>query len=317
MIGRDGKMNRRGFLRTAGASALLAGTGSALSPACSLVESDGEDFGGGTLAQARRQGYIEVGFANESPYGFIDKTGQFTGAAPALAGEIFRALGVTDIKEVRLDFGQLIGGLIARRYDAIAASMSITPERCASIAFAEPDYCAKTAFLVPMENPYRLKTFEDVADNPGLRLGVVTGAVEVGQAKAAGVRESQLAPYADQPSAFEGLKAERVDAIALTRISLAALLGNYENAPYRVTPPFSPTVDGRTSVGCGAFAFRKQDVDLVRAWNRELARLRDSRQLLKIIQPYGFTEDELPGKHTAAEFCDPRTAAPVPSASPG
>src|ERR1700754_4412488 len=126
---------RRDFLRHA---ALLAGA-VPLAAACSTTDPAKERSGGGTLAKAKQQGYIQVGFANESPYGFIDKSGQLTGEAPELAHVIFKELGIADVRGVQVDFGGLIGGFQARRFDTIAAGMSITPQRCGQGAFADPD----------------------------------------------------------------------------------------------------------------------------------------------------------------------------------
>jgi ectoine/hydroxyectoine ABC transporter solute-binding protein len=290
--------SRRDFLRNA---ALLAGA-VPLAAACSTTDPAKERSGGGTLARAKQQGYIQVGFANESPYGFTDKSGKLTGEAPELAKVIFKELGIADVRGVQVDFGGLIGGLQARRFDTIAAGMFINPERCAQVAFADPDYVATTAFMVPKGNPKGITRFEDAAKK-NLRLGVLTGAVEGDYATKLGVPRGDVKTFADQPSAYEGLKAGRVDAVALTRISLVDTLKKHPGDPYEVTAPFVPQIDGKDQFGAGAFAFRKADGDLLKAFNDKLAELKQNGRLLSIIGPFGFTKAELPGSHTAAELC--------------
>lgn len=290
--------SRRDFLRTAAA---LAGA-APLAAACSTTDPEKERSGGGTLEKARRQGYIQVGFANESPYGFTDKSGRLTGEAPELARVIFKELGIGDVRGVQVDFGGLIGGLQARRFDTVAAGMSITPERCAQVAFADPDFVGTTAFMVPKGNPKGITRFEDVAKQ-NARLGVLTGAVEEGYATRLGVQKGDVKTFADQPSAYEGLKAGRVDAVALTRISLADTLSKHPGAPFEITPAFVPVIDGKEQIGGGGFAFRKADTDLVTAFDGKLAELKQTGRLLTIIKPFGFSEAELPGGHTAAELC--------------
>jgi polar amino acid transport system substrate-binding protein len=295
-------MDRRGFCRAAGVSALLAGAAPTLLTACSYAEE--APSGGGTLDRARQQGYITVGFANELPYAYTNKSGNLTGGMAELAKVIFRDLGVKEVTGVQLDFAELIAGLIAGRCDAIAAGMAITPDRCALVTFADPDYCSKLAFLVPAGNPDGLQAFDDIARQPDLRLGVLAGAIEGERAAAEGVRESQIIrTFTDQSSAFEALRAGRINAICLTRISLDRLLHAHKDAQYEVTEAFIPMVGGKRSIGCGAFAFRNEDTELVRAWNGQLAGLKRSGELLRIIRPFGFTEAELPGDHTAAEYC--------------
>jgi ectoine/hydroxyectoine ABC transporter solute-binding protein len=290
--------SRREFLRNA---ALLAGA-VPLAAACSPTDPAKERTGGGTLERAKQQGYIQVGFANESPYGFTDKSGKLTGEAPELARAVFKELGIGDVKGVQVDFGGLIGGLEARRFDTIAAGMFITPERCAQVAFADPEYVATTAFMVPKGNPKGIKRFEDAA-RLNIKLGVLTGAVEGDYATKLGVKKGNIKTFADQPSAYEGLKAGRIDAIALTRISLADTLSKHKGAAYEVTEPFVPQIGGKDQFGAGAFAFRKADTDLLNAFNGKLAELKQNGRLLTIIQPFGFTKAELPGSHTAAELC--------------
>jgi polar amino acid transport system substrate-binding protein len=289
---------RRDFLRTA---ALLAGA-VPLAAACSTTDVKKEQSGGGTLDRAKQQGFIQVGFANESPYGYTDQNGNLTGEAPALAKVIFKELGIPQVKGVQVDFGGLIGGLNARRFDTIAAGMFVTPERCSAAAFADPDYIAKSAFMVPKGNPKNITSFENAA-KAGAKLGVLTGAVESGFATSLGVKKGNIKTFADQPSAYEGLKAGRIDAIALTRISLANLLSKHTGAPFEVTEPFTPVINGKPQLGAGAFVFRKADTDLLKAFNDKLAELKQSNRLLPIIQPFGFSAAELPGSHTAAEFC--------------
>jgi polar amino acid transport system substrate-binding protein len=290
--------SRRTFLRN---SALLLGA-APIAAACSRTDPATVKAGGGTLERARQQGTIKVGFANEAPYGFTDTSGKLTGEAPELARVVFKELGINEVQGVQLAFGGLIGGLQARQFDVIAAGMFITPERCGQVAFSDPEYVAQNAFLVPKGNPEGLLKFEDAAKK-NLKLGVLTGAVEGGFAEKLGVPKGNIKTFEDQPSAFEGLEAKRIDAVALTRISLADILSKHKDAPYEITEPFVPIIDGKEQLGAGGFAFRKQDSELLTAFNGKLSELKQSNRLLPIIKPFGFTEAELPGDHTAAELC--------------
>ncbi|MEO3823745.1 ectoine/hydroxyectoine ABC transporter substrate-binding protein EhuB [Actinomadura sp. B10D3] len=292
--------SRRDFLRTA---VLLSAAVPLAAAGCSTTDPEEEKAGGGTLEKAKSAGTITVGFANEAPYGYTDKSGKLTGEAPELARVIFKNLGINDIKGVQVDFGGLIAGLNAKRFDAIAAGMFITPERCASAAFANPEYVAKSAFMVPEGNPKGLKAAEDPGKK-GVKVGVLTGAVEAGYAEKTGVKKGNIKTYADQASAFEGLKAGRIDCIWLTRISLADLLTKHQGEGFEVTEAFTPVIDGKEQLGAGAFAFRKADGDLLNAWNGELAKLKQENKLLPILQPFGFTQAEMPAAgDTAAKFC--------------
>ncbi|RKS74412.1 amino acid ABC transporter substrate-binding protein (PAAT family) [Actinomadura pelletieri DSM 43383] len=292
--------SRRDFLRTA---VLLSAAVPLAAAGCSTTDPEEERSGGGTLQKARDAGSITVGFANEAPYGYTDKSGKLTGEAPELARAIFKRLGIDEVKGVQVDFGGLIGGLNARRFDAIAAGMFITPERCASAAFANPEYVAKSAFMVPEGNPKGLKTYTDPGKK-GVKVGVLQGAVEADYAAKTGVAKGDIISFPDQPSAYEGLKSKRVDCIWLTRISLADLLAKHRGEGFEVTEAFTPVIDGKEQFGAGAFVFRKADGELLNAWNAELAKLKQENGLLPILQPFGFTQAEMPGPDdTAAKFC--------------
>ncbi|MDL4770897.1 MULTISPECIES: ectoine/hydroxyectoine ABC transporter substrate-binding protein EhuB [Thermomonosporaceae] len=292
--------SRRDFLRT---TVLLSAAVPLVAAGCSTTDPDTEKAGGGTLARATKDKKIVVGFAPEPPYGFKDKSGKLTGEAPELARAVFKELGIDNVEGVQVDFGGLVGGLKAKRFDVIAAGMFITPERCAEVAFADPEYVAKSAFLVPKGNPKGLLKAEDPGKK-GAKVGVLTGAVEGGYAEKLGVKKDDIKTFDSPANAFEGLKAKRIDAIWLTRISLADLMSKHQGEAYEVTEPFVPVIGGKEQFGAGAFAFRKGDADLLKAFNDQLTKLKQANGLLPIIQPFGFSQAEIPGPgDTSAKFC--------------
>ncbi|TNY38147.1 ectoine/hydroxyectoine ABC transporter substrate-binding protein EhuB [Thermomonospora catenispora] len=301
-------MSRRDLLRRSGLAAAAIIGGPALLSACSKAE-DPATSAGGALERVKAAGKIKVGFANEAPYGFRDKNGRLTGEAPEVAREIFKALGVNELEPVLVDsFGALIPGLNAGNYDVIAAGMSITPERCGQIAFSDPDYAGTTALLVKQGNPKGLKTFAEIAADSGVKVAVLEGAVEKGYAEAYGVKSGQIQVYPDANAAFQGLLDGRVDAVALTSITLNwNKRQHYADAPIEVTPSFVPVIDGKEEVGAGGYGFRKADTELREAFNAELKKLQDSGRLLEIVKPFGFTAAEIDAakKLTADQLCKP------------
>jgi len=83
-----------------------------------------------TLEKIREQGFIRVGFANEAPYSYANASGQLTGESPTVFKHVMQKLGVKEVDGVLTEWGALIPGLKAGRFDAIVASMYITPKRC-------------------------------------------------------------------------------------------------------------------------------------------------------------------------------------------
>lgn len=258
------------------------------------------------LQRIETLGIAWIGFANEAPYAYVDtRTRKLTGEAPVIAREVLRGMDVAHIEGVLTEFGSLIPALKAGRFDVIAAGMYITPERCREILFSEPTYAIGEAFIVRADNPLDLRGYEDVRDRPSARLGVVTGAVQLGYARRAGIPDERIVIFPDAPSAVDGVLADRVDAYAGTSLTVNDLLTRASDPRLERARPFKPLViDGKPIKGYGAYGFRKRDMALRDAFNRELERLIGTERHLALIKPFGFTAEELPGDATTAALCE-------------
>ena len=252
-----------------------------------------------TLEKAREAGYIRVGFANEAPYGYATPDGKLTGEAPEVAKAVLARMGITQVDGVLTEFGSLIPGLKAGRFDIIAAGMYVNPQRCAEIAFSEPSYGIGQAILVPAGNPKGIVDYASFAENSDLKLAVMAGAVEGGYANDAGVGFAQVVSLPDQASLVAAVQAGRADGAALSALSIADMASKADGV--ESTKPFSE-VAGNSVKGHGAFGFRKDDQDFVDAFNAELAKFIGTPEHIALVEPFGFGADYLPEK-TTAELC--------------
>jgi len=252
-----------------------------------------------TLEKAKSEGVIRIGFANEAPYGYATPSGELTGEAPAVAKEIFSRLGIESVEGVLTEFGSLIPGLRAGRFDVIAAGMFITPERCAQIQFSEPSYGIGQAFLVPEGNPNNLTDYSSVAENTDMKLAVLAGGVEPGYAEQAGVSQSQLMILPDQASLVNAVRSGRAQAAALTALSIKQMAD--ANDGVESTEPFGE-VAGQSVVGHGGFGFRPDDTELYEAFNEELKKFVGTQEHIELVTEFGFGEGFMPTK-TTAELC--------------
>ena len=262
-----------------------------------------------TLERIRERGVVRVGYANEAPFAYHDSSAdRLTGEAPEIARVVFSLLGVPRIEGVLTEFGSLIPGLQAGRFDVIAAGMYITPARCLEVAFSNPTYGIGEAFLVREGNPLALHSYADVVKHPTARLGVVSGAIQLRYARALDIDDSRLVIVPDPPSALAAVEAGRIDAYAGTALTVQDLLGRASNSSTERADPFTdPVIDGQTVRGYGAFALRYEDVALTELLNEQLGGFVGSRQHLELVAPFGFTVAELPGEATASALC----AAPM------
>ncbi|MFI8256330.1 ectoine/hydroxyectoine ABC transporter substrate-binding protein EhuB [Streptomyces filamentosus] len=255
------------------------------------------------LERLRKQGHVRVGFAGEAPYGFQDG-GTLAGEAPTLHREIFTALGVPELRPTLTEFGSLVPGLLAGRFDVVSAGMAITPERCAKVAFSEPEFVSPTALMVRRGNPKGLDDLASCAAGK-VRVGVLTAAVEAAYAKAAGIPDGSVVTVAKQQDGLDALLAGRIDAFALTGISLRWLARTNRGAAVEVLEPFVPVVDGVKRYSPGGAVFRQGAVSLRRAFDERLAAITgDPARYVRLIGKYGFTEREVPPRTLrTAELC--------------
>jgi len=289
---------RRRALLGAGAVALLAAT-----TACTSVDdggAPGATGGGSTLEALQERGSVTVGFAGEAPYSY-ETGGELTGATVALHRAIFDELGIETVEGVNTEFGSLIPGLTANRFDAISAGMSILPERCEQAAFSQPEFMYTTAFMTPEGNPDGLTDMQSAAD-AGIRLATMTGAIESDYAAELGIQGLEVSTPQD---GLDAVVAGRADAFALTGISLNHLADNTD-APVEVTDSFVAEIDGVPQIGAGGTVFRTADAELREAYDEVLAEIvADEDRYLEIVGEFGFTAAERPVEGlTTEKLCE-------------
>ena len=267
-----------------------------------LDEEEAEEVEETTLERVLQQGYVEVGFANEAPFAYATQAGELTGLNVEIARAVLNRLGIEEMQGVLTEFGSLIPGLQAGRFDIITAGMYITPERAAEVSFANPEYTIGGGLAVRAGNPHNLHSYYDIADNPEVKIAVMAGAAEFDHLLEVGASEDQIVTVPDQPAALSELQAERVDAITMTSAALQSLFEEIDDPDIERVEDFEiAEVDGKRQQAFGSAAFRDADDDFREAYNSELENLKESGELLEIFRQFGFTEHELPGDVTAEE----------------
>ncbi|EOM78297.1 ABC amino acid transporter, extracellular solute [Rhodococcus rhodnii LMG 5362] len=254
-----------------------------------------------TLEKLQSDGKVTVGFAGEAPYSF-EENGELTGATVALHREIFGELDVPEVEGVNADFGALIPGLQAGRFDVVSAGMSILPERCEQALFSEPEFNYTTALMVPTGNPANLSDMQSIQES-GVRMAAMTGAIESDYARELGIDTLEVSTPQD---GMDAVVNGRADVFALTGISLNWMKQNNPDVPVDVTPSFVAEIDGVPQVGAGGTVFRQGDEELRDAYNEKLREITsDPERYLEIVGPFGFTEAELPDPNlTTAQLCE-------------
>ncbi len=257
-----------------------------------------------TLEQIKKEGEVTIGVANEVPYGFKTPDGEVKGEAPEVIKLVMKRMGVDRVNAVVTEFGSLIPGLKAGRFDIIAAGLYITPKRCTQVAFTEPTYSIGEGFLVKKGNPKDLHSYEDVKKMDNVKLGAVAATVELGYARKLGIAEEKIVVFPNNISAVAGVKSGRIDALATTSITVSKL-AEKEAGVVKATPFTDPIIDGKSVRGYGALAVRKNDTELLKALNRHIKEVVGSDIHQEAVGKYGFTSENLPGNITAEQLCKP------------
>lgn len=267
-------MSMRTFLTmAAGAGALMA-----------VVAATPASADDAKLEALKAQGFARVAIANEPPFTAVAADGKVSGAAPDVAREVFKRLGVDDIVASISEYGAMIPGLQAGRHDVITAGLFMKPERCAAVAYSEPILCDAEAFALKKGNPLGLKSYKDIADNPDAKIGAPGGGTEEKLALEAGVPRDRVIVVPDGQSGLKMLQDGRIDVYSLPVLSINDLVSKAGDPNIEVVAP----VEG-APVYCDGAAFRKGDEALRDAFDVELAKLKESGDFARIIEPYGFS----------------------------
>ena len=277
-------MQKSGF-RTA-AAALATALALALAPAAAGAQD--------LLEEARADG-MDVAFYNFNPWSFVDSSGEIVGADVDILTTNLAALGVEALDLTATEWGNLIPGLKAGRFDVVAAGMYVTPERCEQVVFSEPVFAIRHAFIVPAGNPEGITNYNSIAES-GLTVGAIAGGAYVGYSQESGIADDNIVELPDNPTGVAALRAGRIDAWAIGTSGMAAVLEGQDDI--EATAPFDE-VAGRVVLPHGAFAFRPEDAAFVEAFNESLVPFVGSAAHLAILERYGLDESILPRLSTA------------------
>lgn len=260
-------------------------------------------FGGTAAAQdlmkkAEAGEPIRIGFANEIPFAYPGSDGSPKGFVNAITIGILHNMGYDKIEPVQTEWGGLIPGLQANRFDIITGGMNILKSRCENVAFSEPIAKIGDAFIVAPGNPKGIGNYDDLKAKEAV---MVTGAgySNIEQAKAAGVSESSIMQVPGPTEILAAVKAGRADAGAGTYFTMKQLADSSDGA-VEVTDPGAMPEDLVNWAGIG---FRDGDQDFLDKFNAELKKYIGSDEMMAAVAEYGYGEGSLPGDKTTEWVC--------------
>ena len=279
----------------------LAAVGLALAAAACVIAILAQT-GDASLARLRDAGTIRIGYAIEAPYAFLDADGTVTGESPEVAGQVVARLGIRHIQWRLVEFGDLIPELEAGRIDVIAAGMFITIGRAQRVSFSEPTFHVQQGLLVRSGNPRQFHSYEQALAQAGVRIAVISGAVEEGLLRRLGASDTQLLVVPDALTGRLAVESGVADGLALSSPTVRSMALREQLGRTEVAQPFvQPRDTSQEPSGYGAFAFRRGDRQLLEAWNAVLKTYVGSQEHLELVARFGFTELDMPSSSPGPE----------------
>ena len=248
-------------------------------------------FGQSALERVRKSGELRIGTdATYPPLEYIEG-GQFAGFEIDLGNAIARELGVR-ASWVNSSFDGIFPALQNGSFDAVISSVTITPERSASMLFSDPYYDSGQLIAVH-QGTAGIAAPEDLV---GKKVGVqINTTAQLDLEKRQGVT---VAVYNTIDLAMLDLKNGRIDAV----------VGDAPVLRYMIRQSFRElqTVGRRFTDEKFGIAFAKSSEDLRRAVNATLWRIEDSGEYDRIHEKW-FGEVAERTADQAASIAQPKT----------
>ena len=175
------------------------------SPRLALAQSNA-----GLLARLRASKVAKVGIANQPPFSSLNPDGSMSGVGPAMAQVVLNRLGIPNMQGAVATYGELIPGMLAGRWDFVAAALTITKERCSQVLFSDPltfeGPCIVSIKGRVSENP---QTMADMIKNK-LLIGTNAGGAQLRSLLDAGANLDNISQFQTDPMMFDALVANRI-----------------------------------------------------------------------------------------------------------
>jgi len=186
---------------------------------------------------------------------------------------------------VKQDWDGIIPALLAKKYDAIIASMSITEERKKRVAFTNKYYQMPVKFVRHKGSGLALSA----QGLKGKRIGVQRGTTFDNYVTDNYGNQAEIVRYTSQEEVFLDLQTRRLDATLAER---AAVEEGFLSTPAgKDFEFFGPDITDPRWFGEGiGIALRKQDTKLVQEFNDAIATIRQNGEYRRINDKY-FTYD--------------------------
>ena len=237
-------------------------------------------FAAGTV-DAKEWKKVRVGVEGAyPPFSYVDPDGRLAGFDIEIGQALCDQMRV-ECTMVQQDWDGIIPALLARKYDAIIASMSITEERKKKVAFTGKYYNTPAKFARKKGSGIEISKAGLSGKNVGVQRATTHDNFITGEFGSA----VNIKRYATQDEAYLDAVAGRVDLLLADSVAMkdGFLMTEKGQAWEFVGPDYS---DPKYFGDGAGIAVRKQDKDLVAGLNRAIKAIRSNGTYDRIAKKY-------------------------------
>jgi len=260
-------------------SILVAGITALLIAGCG---GKSESKSGDTKAsnEAKTQEVIRIGVEGAyPPFSMTTKDGKLEGFDIDIANALCENMQVK-CELVKQDWDGIIPGLLAKKYDAIIASMSMTDERKEKVAFTNHYYKSPARFIHKKGTKVEVTPEGLKGKSVGVQRGTVSDKFITG-VFGDGV---EIKRYGTQEEAYLDLAAGRIDLVFADAFVLLEFIGSDKGKDYEfVGGSYSDPKYFGEGIG---IALRKEDTELKERFNKAIAAIRSNGAYDEIRKKY-------------------------------
>ncbi len=210
------------------------------------------------LGKIKEAGEMKIAMSGAyPPFNFINEQNEVVGFDAAIGREIARRLGVKPVI-VTTAWDGILAGLLAKKYDTICGSMTITDKRQEVVDFVGPYYRSGRGIFIRTDDNYTT-----LADLEGKSIGVTLG--ETHEKWARTQNGWEIKTYKGLPELFLELENKRIDAIVID--SIPGLLAIKKTGKPIKKMELSEIEGGDVNIG---IAIRKNNPELKAAMQKAL-----------------------------------------------
>lgn len=271
---------------TGGSSPTVAPT-STPEPATPAPTAEPTEAAQDPLERVRENG-LYVAFVGENPWSFLAPDGTFTGAEAEMVKECATALQIKEIYPVNVQFDGLLPGLEGRRYDMIAAGMSIREARLEVAISTQLLYRYGTRPVGKKGDPLLKEiTSWTKLGQSGVEIAGIRGSTELTDTEPFGVKWVE---YPDNPTELADLLAGRIKLMAWNDNYFGSFIKENPDVPIEAVGNW----DYEGVVSLPGHYFNKEDVVLRDAFNSCYSDLKTNGKMAEILAKWGFNPDTIP-----------------------